>query len=424
MPQLLNNLPETVMRRPQSSSLHLRLGIVCDFVEENWPSMDLIGDMLVSHLGNGSPMGIEAERIRPAMSRRFSTVAAVYDAVAAVYDRRVEKAAFNADRLFSRFWHYPRFLRRCRESFDIFHVVDHSYAQLVLELPPGQTLVTCHDLDTFRCLLEPDSEPRSVLFQAMVRRTLRGLRKAALVVCPSFATRDALLTHTLVAEDRLRVVPNGAHPSCSPEADPLADAEVARWLGERSAGDADLLHVGSTVPRKRIDVLLRVFAEVKQRFPGTRLIRAGGPFTAEQESMADDLRLRDSIVVLPQLDRRFLAAVYRRAALVLLTSEREGFGLPVLEAMACATPVVASDLPSVREVGGNSAVYCRISRIPEWADAICGLLHERRDDFSRWQTRRAEAVTRAALFSWDKYALEMVKLYREVAGGIPGGLAS
>ena len=140
--------------------------------------------------------------------------------------------------------------------------------------------------------------------------------------------------------------------------------------------------------------------------------------------MADDLRLRDSIVVLPQLDRRFLAAVYRRAALVLLTSEREGFGLPVLEAMACATPVVASDLPSVREVGGNSAVYCRISRIPEWADAICGLLHERRDDFSRWQTRRAEAVTRAALFSWDKYALEMVKLYREVAGGIPGGLAS
>src|SRR5213593_881758 len=170
MPQLLNNLPETVMRRPQSSSLQLRLGVVCDFVEENWPSMDLIGDMLVSHLGNGSPMGIEAERIRPAMSRRFSA-----------WERVNSKAAFNADRLFNRFWDYPRFLRRCRESFDIFHVVDHSYAQLVLELPPGQTLVTCHDLDTFRCLLEPDSEPRSVLFQAMVRRTLRGLRKAALV---------------------------------------------------------------------------------------------------------------------------------------------------------------------------------------------------------------------------------------------------
>src|SRR5437660_5923892 len=100
MPQLLNNLPETVMRRPQSSSLQLRLGVVCDFVEENWPSMDLIGDMLVSHLGNGSPMGIEAERIRPAMSRRFSA-----------WERVNSKAAFNADRLFNRFWDYPRFLR-------------------------------------------------------------------------------------------------------------------------------------------------------------------------------------------------------------------------------------------------------------------------------------------------------------------------
>ena len=63
----------------------------------------------------------------------------------------------------------------------------------------------------------------------------------------------------------------------------------------------------------------------------------------------------DAIVVLPFVDRATLAAVYRRAALALLPSEREGFGLPLVEALACGTPVVASDIPVLREVGGDAA---------------------------------------------------------------------
>ena len=61
---------------------------------------------------------------------------------------------------------------------------------------------------------------------------------------------------------------------------------------------------------------------------------------------------------MPLLDRDELADLYRRAALVLLPSDREGFGLPVVEAMACGTPVVASDIPALREIGGDAAAYC------------------------------------------------------------------
>ena len=133
---------------------------------------------------------------------------------------------------------------------------------------------------------------------------------AALVVCPSTATRDALLSHDLIAPDRLRVVPLGAHPTCSSEPDFTADFEVSRLLGAADEGDVDLLHVGSTIPRKRIDVLLRMFAVVKKRFSRARLIRVGGPFTTEQESLIDRLQLRQSVIVLPYLERRVLAALY------------------------------------------------------------------------------------------------------------------
>jgi glycosyltransferase involved in cell wall biosynthesis len=411
MPQLINSLPETSPARLQPATPQLRLGVVCDFVEENWPSMDLMGDMLMANLDNNRSAGVAARRIRPLMRWRFTKTG-----------HASSRVAFNADRALNRFWDYPKFLRRCRGGFDVFHVVDHSYAQLVLNLPAPQTVVTCHDTDTFRCLLEPQLERRSKLFQAMVRRTMRGLQKAAMVVCPSNATRNALLAHQVIPEDRLRVVPLGAHPTCSPDPDPTADAEARHLLGE--PGAADLLHVASTVPRKRVDVTLKVFAGVKQRFPNTRLIRVGGKFTPEQESIVDALGLRESIVAFPHLRRRVLAAVYRRAAVVLMTSEREGFGLPVLEAMACGTPVVASDLPVLREVGGASTIYCPVENIPAWVDEVSALLMERRQDSGRWYTRQEEAVKQASHFTWDRYTLAMVKIYREVASGIGGKFGS
>jgi len=384
----------------------VRLGVICDFVEENWPSMDLIGDMLVAQLGAGTGMEFEAKRIRPPMSRRFTLAG-----------HASQKLAFDAERFFNRFWDYPRFLRRYREAFDVFHIVDHSYAQLILELPASRTVVTCHDVETFRCLIEPELEQRSAVFRAMVGRTLRGLQLSALVVCPSVATRDALLAHNLIPMERLRVVPLGTHPSCSAHPDPAADREAALLLGESRPDVPDLLHVGSTVLRKRIDFLLQIFAQVKKQFPRTRLVRVGGAFTHAQESLVDRLKLRESIVVLPHLERPVLAAVYRRAAMVLLPSEREGFGLPVVEAMACGTPVIASDLPCLREIGGDYTIYASAADTNVWSESIVMMMNEWRNDPQRWQNRRESVLAHASRFTWNRYARRMVQIYREVIGG-------
>ncbi|MBC7909379.1 MAG: glycosyltransferase family 4 protein, partial [Pyrinomonadaceae bacterium] len=290
----------------------------------------------------------------------------------------------------------------------------HSYAQLVHHLPAERTIVTCHDIDTFRCLLEPEREPRSKLFVAMTRKIFDGLRKAARVTCDSHATRDDLLKYEVIPPERLSVIYNGVHPTCSAEPDALADEKAARLLGAAQAGGIDLLHVGSTIARKRIDVLLSVFAAVKKEFSQARLLRAGGAFTREQLKLVEQLGLAKSIVVLPSLSRPVLAAVYRRATLVLQPSEREGFGLPVIEAMACGAPVVASDLPVLREVGGEASVYCPVADVKTWTASVNELLSGRSMQPELWAARRAAGLAQSSLFSWSEYARRMVCLYQEL----------
>jgi glycosyltransferase involved in cell wall biosynthesis len=393
-----------------------RLAVVCDYREENWPSMDLVADMLLNHLHQDYSNVFSATRICPPMRRRFtkqrSEVRGRKSEVGGQRSEVTEKG-FNADRFLNRFWDYPRLARQIRSEFDLFHVVDHSYGQLVLELPPERTIITCHDLDTFQCLLNPEQDRRSFLFRKMMERTLLGFRQAARVTCDSVATRDELLAHNLIEPERAVVIPNGVHPSCSPDADPAVDQEATCLLGEPAAGDVQLLHVGSTIPRKRIDVLLRVFAVVRQEFPLARLIRVGGSFTPAQERLAHQLDLTRSIVVLPTVERDLLAAIYRRAAVVLLPSEREGFGLPVVEALACGVPVVASDLAVLREVGGDAALYCPIDDIASWAETVVQLLLERQLPQKKSE-RSAAGVAHASRFSWADYANKMVGVYREL----------
>jgi glycosyltransferase involved in cell wall biosynthesis len=377
--------------------------VVCDLVEENWPSMELVGEMLHGQLQAHHSSFARITKLLPSMKRRFGALPVLGGS----------GAAFNGDRLLNRFWDYPRWLRRQRTDFDLFHVVDHSYSQLVHELPPERTVVTCHDLDTFRCLLEPEQEPRPAWFRKMMQRTLDGLRRAARVVCDSTATYDQVLRYGLAPAERALVIPLGIHPAYSAEPDPVADAEARRLLGMVGGGPW-LLHVGSTIQRKRIDVLLEVFASVRRKFPRARLIRVGGPFTAEQMELAQRLRVAKAITVLPFLTREVVAAVYRRAALVLLPSEREGFGLPVAEALACGVPVVASDLAVLREVGGEAATYCPVADTNAWDETIAALLDERQDDPIKWAQRRDEGLAQAAQFTWTEHARKLVALYQEL----------
>jgi glycosyltransferase involved in cell wall biosynthesis len=366
-----------------------RLAVLCDFPEEGWPSMDLAAEMLLAQ-----PSPFDARRVCPPYRHRLTRLP--------VLGRR--RVAANADRLLNRFFDYHRHLREAQRDFELFHVVDHSYAQLVHSLPAERTGVFCHDLDAFRCLLGLERRPR--WFRAMTRRILAGMQKAAVVFYSTTPVRQQIERHGLVDPDRLVQAPYGvaAEFTAEPAGDEVLLAPLPGLVHRPYA-----LHVGSCIPRKRIDVLLDVFAGVRARRPDLRLVKVGGPWTAEQAAQIERLAVGPAILAFRDLSRRQIAELYRNAAVVLLPSEAEGFGLPVIEALACGAAVLASDLPVLREVAGASAVYCPVGDVGAWIAAVEGLL-ERPDSAPPPGDRRKQAAN----FTWHAHASTVYAAYERL----------
>jgi glycosyltransferase involved in cell wall biosynthesis len=279
------------------------------------------------------------------------------------------KGGVNLDRLRNRYWLYPKAVSLIRA--DRYVIADHSYAHLVHSLPTERTAVVCHDLNAFRSILEPEREPRPWWFRKLMKRVLTGFQKARWVIANSADTQSELLKHRVVPAERIRMIPPAAAPEFT------ADVSEGRfslpWIDVMS-GSPWLLHVGSCVPRKRIGDLLNIFQQIHQHRPDLKLVKISGDFTNEHRELIHKYRLKDSIIHRTGLSRMELAEVYRRASVVLMPSDHEGFGLPVLEASACGAPVVASDLKIFREVGLDGISYAPVGDIRAWVQVVKSVL--------------------------------------------------
>jgi len=397
-------LRDQVSKAPAEREHLPRIAVVCDLAEENWPSMDIVPAMLLEQLQSDYASELSATRLRPPMRRRLTRLQV--PGCASLF--------FNADRLMNRFADYPSWLRGRISEFDLFHITDHSYSQLVHILPAERTIVTCHDLCTFRCLLDPDKESRSFWFRAMAARILNGLKRAAHVITVSAATRDELIRYRLLPAERITVIHNGVDAIFTPVPDPVADLELARLLPADFKRSFCLLNVGSVVPRKRIDLLLKVFAAVRREIPDVRLLRIGEPFTPAQLQLARELGVENAVSILSNVPRAILAAAYRRADLLVHAAETEGFGLTVIEALASGCPVVASDIAALREVGGPAATYCRVADLDQWKQTVIALLRDKQQDCGEWKRRSKQGIARAAGFSWAENARKTVDIYKAV----------
>jgi glycosyltransferase involved in cell wall biosynthesis/GT2 family glycosyltransferase len=258
----------------------------------------------------------------------------------------------------------------------------------VPELPlrglPIPTVIVVHDVGP---LVAPAfySFLKKVRYQAVLPRMCR---LASAVVCVSHATLDDLLAATSTDARRCEVIGEG--PQLLGEA------------GSSSVPDEPyILYVGSLDPRKNVDTLVDAFAAARPRFD-SKLLIVGPTETKTARALSrriSRLGLGDRVHHLGFVDADRLTALYRDATVVVLPSLYEGFGLPVLEAMTFGTPVIASDIPPVREVAGDAAMYVSHPLDPgAWHDALARL---QADDQLRVELSARGAIAADAI-SWSE----------------------
>ncbi|MCI0669148.1 MAG: glycosyltransferase, partial [Myxococcaceae bacterium] len=206
--------------------------------------------------------------------------------------------------------------------------------------------------------------------------------------------------------ERLVHAPLGVSTEFSPCGDAgEEDDPLLRELGGRPF----LLHVGSPMRRKRLDVLFQLFGAVRSRHPSLVLVQLGGRNSPDVTGCARTLGINEALILPDALPRLRLARLYRRARLVLVPSESEGFGLPVIEALASGSEVVASELPVLREVGGDAVHFAPVAHVDAWVELVCGLLEERTPAIPA-----ATRLARAERFRWRSHASTILAAYQEL----------
>ena len=295
----------------------------------------------------------------------------------------------------------PAALRRMR--VDIFHGMDHVGIPFVGST--GKCVVTVHDV--IPLILPRTFTPRH---RAIVRMALAHVRrKADLIIVPSHTVERDVVERLGVREDRVAVVSHGCEPRFQPARDGTAHRDVAARYG---LPPRYVLAVGTLEPRKNLTTLLRAFARLRDTAagnspPGLVLAGARGWLDDPIYQTVRSLRLEDDVCFPGFIDDDDLPAVYRGAELVVFPSLYEGFGLPLLEAMACGVPVVTSNTSAMPEVAGGAALLVDPLDVDEMAVTIARVL---RDEPLRERLRR-EGIARARQFTWETAARRTLDAY-------------
>lgn len=293
-------------------------------------------------------------------------------------------------------WQIPALLRRLRAE------VYHAPYYIMPYLPGRPAVVTVYDLIPLR-YAGYFTPVQRLLFGVTMRLALHAARR---VITLSAITATDLRLRLGVPEDKLAIIPAAAGPSFEPR----PGAEIAELCARLRLPTAYVLYVASNKPHKNLSRLVQAWAQVKTDLP---LVIAGhwDPRYPEAKRVAETLGLGARLRWLGPVAEADLGRLYSGATLFVFPSEYEGFGLPVLEAMACGAPVLCARTGSLAEVAGDAAVRFDPLDVAGMAAALQRLLD--RPDLRL--ALRAQSLARAAQFTWEQAARETLAVYRSAA---------
>ncbi|MCU0607682.1 MAG: glycosyltransferase family 4 protein [Candidatus Edwardsbacteria bacterium] len=286
--------------------------------------------------------------------------------------------------------------------YDLFHSLIHS-------IPAGvgvPSVVTILDLSRVRFPGNSSLAKRTYLNLM----TKRSIARAAGIIAISESSRQDIIELLNADPARVHTVHCGVDPQYRPQTD---RALLERVRIKYGLPDQFILYVGTLEPRKNIPLLVRAFSLAnRMRLAGVKLVIAGAKgWMYEEIFRVIGQRAVGGEVLLPgYIDEQDMPALYSLARVFAYPSTYEGFGLPVLEAMACGVPVVTTDRSSLPEIGGDAVSYLRGGTAEELRD----LLQAACFDTQRADAMRERGLARARQFTWDAAAARTIGLYHSI----------
>jgi len=279
----------------------------------------------------------------------------------------------------------------------------HAMAFVSPLMSPVPTVITIHDLSFLRF---PDRfrPPQRLYLSTMTRLSCRRARR---VICVSQATADETVQLLGIPRARIDVVPHGVQHArfC-----PLPTEQVERFRSVKGLPQRFILFVGTLEPRKNLTTLVEAFHQSKLFRQGVKLVIAGGKGWYYQQvfQRVEALNLTDDVIFPGFVPDADLPLWYNTATLFVYPSIYEGFGMPLLEAMACGTPVIGSDVSCMPEVVEQAGFLVPPHSPSILAEHMARLLTE--DDLRMELGQRGQV--RAGAFTWEATARNTVNSYR------------
>jgi glycosyltransferase involved in cell wall biosynthesis len=294
---------------------------------------------------------------------------------------------------------------RLMPDAELFHATEH----LLPPLRGVPTVLTVHDM-IFK--LFPEHQKRLNYWYLNATMPLYCRRASAIVTVSEASKRDIVM-HYGLDPARVTVIHEAAAPEFAPSAPDAVD-EVRRRYG---LPEQYLIHVGTIEPRKNLTRLVEALQRLGESGQTIPLVVVGGKGWLYDEFFLrlEQSGLSDSVVFPGYVPSAHLPAIYSAATAAVVASVYEGFGLPVLEAMACGTPVVSSEAPSLPEIGGAAARYFDPYDVP----AMAGAIGEVWGDAALRGEMREQGLVQAAKFSWKRAADETQALYERLLRQTP-----
>lgn len=315
---------------------------------------------------------------------------------AAVATCRVRATPFSL----SQQWQVVRTLRQVSKNHG--KLVYHSPYYLMPYWPGVPTVLTVHDL--IPILLPETVSLRARLFFRLAHHL--ALRSADRIIAVSAATKRDLTNVFGIEETHIIVIPHGVDSRFNPQ----SQAETKRVRALYGLPEFFILYLGINKPHKNLVNLIHAYAMLSATAPSLVIAGAWDDRYPEAKDLVIELGLTGSVHFLGPVNDADLPGLYSAAMVFAFPSRYEGFGFPVLEAMACGTPVACSDVSSLPEVTGGVAFYFD----PEAPAQIAQTIQQLLDGLALRLELSNRGLTQVASYSWERTAVETISTYREL----------